>query len=476
MTLRLIYILVVASVAFFLLPDFFQLQPRGRITLSDEALLQHARSHHPGQLQMPAVDQGLAEFGRKLFFSTKLSADESQACANCHRPELQFADGKALAMGTRLGSRHTPQLLNVAWLDWYFWDGRALSLAMQARSPIETKEEHDFNRVQVAQTIIKHYSKEFANNFPPIADSQEILALGEGLLPATDEIARLPLELATFAVATLQDQELQSQLIHAAANRGISPGHYFQDFISKSTMDDTAGHGELTLNSDLKAEINRIFSAVTVALAEFQKTITAIDSPFDQFLTKLPADLADPAAAFTEGFGAAEWQGFKVFVASGCPNCHSGPLFTDSQFHNIGLAEGPGKQLDLGRAMGINRIDSNLAKMLCATEQGAEACAEFPFLKIDALETLGAFKTPSLRNVELTAPYFHDGSASTLTTVLTHYDNIETAEPRFGHRSESLEVVEWSASEKEVLLRFLHSLSSPVDYWGRTNAKKLPDN
>jgi cytochrome c peroxidase len=84
------------------------------------------------------------EVGRRLFFDAHLSADEKVSCATCHRPELAFQDGRAVAQGVagRLGTRNTPSLLDVARQTTLFWDGRRDSLQTQARDPLLNPVEH----------------------------------------------------------------------------------------------------------------------------------------------------------------------------------------------------------------------------------------------------------------------------------------------------------------------------------------------
>ena len=118
---------------------------------------------------------------------------------------------------------------------------------------------------------------------------------------------------------------------------------------------------------------------IAKALAAFERTIVSRNSPFDRWV-----------AGDTNAMTPEQYRGYKVFAdpaKANCAACHSGPNFTDNGFHNIGIA---GK--DEGR---------------------------FPFRKVAAMK--GAFKTPTLRDIELTAPYYHDGSAATLRDVVEHY-------------------------------------------------------
>ncbi|CAG0942006.1 Cytochrome c551 peroxidase [Candidatus Brocadiaceae bacterium] len=78
------------------------------------------------------------DLGKKLFFDKRLSADDTISCATCHDPGKGFADGKAIAIGIkeRKGTRNSPTVLNAAFFDTQFWDGRVITLEEQAKQPI----------------------------------------------------------------------------------------------------------------------------------------------------------------------------------------------------------------------------------------------------------------------------------------------------------------------------------------------------
>ena len=125
---------------------------------------------------------------------------------------------------------------------------------------------------------------------------------------------------------------------------------------------------------------------IVKALASFVRTIHAADTPWD----RLPQDPA-PSTKTLVG------RGFQVFSSSGCVVCHTPPLFSDAQFHNVGVGSDQPKP-DMGRGRIL-----------------ADAAAKNNQTPTPEMERLmGAFKTPSLRGIALTAPYFHDGSAKTL--------------------------------------------------------------
>lgn len=109
--------------------------------------------------------------GRRLFYEVKLSGDDTLSCASCHRPELYFSDGQAVARGVRgqPGPRNTPGLLNAAYNVAQFWDGRAASLEQQAGAPVanplEMNQPHELcvARLNADRT----YQAEFARVFGP---------------------------------------------------------------------------------------------------------------------------------------------------------------------------------------------------------------------------------------------------------------------------------------------------------------------
>jgi cytochrome c peroxidase len=84
------------------------------------------------------LDPKTVELGRQLFFDTSLSADGTLACASCHIPALAFSDGRAVPRGISgaEGTRSAPALLNRAWGESFFWDGRARTLEHQVVQPI----------------------------------------------------------------------------------------------------------------------------------------------------------------------------------------------------------------------------------------------------------------------------------------------------------------------------------------------------
>jgi len=103
----------------------------------------------------PTADE--IALGRRLFYDTSLSKDDSLACASCHNPMFRFADARerSIGVGGSLGRRHAPTLLNVAYAQRLFWDGRAPSLETQVLSPmadpLEMNQAHEASIAKLRQ-------------------------------------------------------------------------------------------------------------------------------------------------------------------------------------------------------------------------------------------------------------------------------------------------------------------------------------
>ena len=154
-------------------------------------------------------------------------------------------------------------------------------------------------------------------------------------------------------------------------------------------------------------EVDEIFYNFGRAIEQYEKGLIAIDSPFDRFMAQYVPGEAPP---HVDGFGEDEWIGFQIFLGEGkCVKCHAGALFTDQDFHFTGL----GRTTIPGRKEGVAKLLTN--KFACRSP----ACQSLGLEVKD--EDLHKVKTPSLRNVALTAPYFHDGSAATLEDAVNRY-------------------------------------------------------
>ena len=166
---------------------------------------------------------------------------------------------------------------------------------------------------------------------------------------------------------------------------------------------------------------------IVKALASFVRTIQAGETPWDRMDAKTRA-------------GSEAGRGFEVFSKVGaCTLCHLPPLFSDALFHNVGIGLDKEKP-DLGRGKILGDA---------AAKAGQAAPPE-----ADKLQ--GAFKTPSLRGVALSFPYFHDGRAATLEEAV---DLMIAGGIENPHRDEKLKPVTLTKTERAELLAFLKSLT-----------------
>jgi len=198
---------------------------------------------------------------------------------------------------------------------------------------------------------------------------------------------------------------------------------------------------------------------VTQAIAAFERTQVAGNSPFDRYYFKGEED------ALTS----AQKRGLDLFVNQGrCVSCHvieqTQALFTDNRFHNIGV--------------GINEIQADvppLAKeFLEARYTGTEVdvkvltderTSELGRLAITRdFDDLGSFKTSTLRSVAVTAPFMHDGSIETLRDVVVHYNNggvTNEGDPVNDFLSGGIRPLNLTDEQIDDLVAFLEALTSP---------------
>jgi cytochrome c peroxidase len=109
------------------------------------------------------------ELGKALFFDPRLSGSGAISCASCHNPALGWEDGLDKGVGhagAKLG-RHTPTILNAAWIEPLFWDGRAATLEEQAKGPLQAPAEMNMPHGDVVRVVssIPGYGPKFARAF-----------------------------------------------------------------------------------------------------------------------------------------------------------------------------------------------------------------------------------------------------------------------------------------------------------------------
>ena len=188
---------------------------------------------------------------------------------------------------------------------------------------------------------------------------------------------------------------------------------------------------------------------VAAAIAAYERTLVSVNSPFDRFIKGDRNAISDNQKA-----------GWAVFREKAkCIECHSfsasAPLFTDFQFYNTGTAVNNPK---------FDSVVQRAAEIKARKGADASSLAHDPdfselgrFLVTHDEKDMGAFKTPTLRNIELTGPYMHDGSIKTLLDVVRFYNEGGRKNPHLHKRMHPLNL-----NEKEIndLVEFLRALTS----------------
>lgn len=363
-----------------------------------------------------ADNKRAARLGLAIFSDTRFSATGELSCVSCHQPQLFFTDGLARAQGVARTRRNAPTLLGAAYGPWKNWDGSKDSLWSQALGPLENEKEQAISRLDVAKLIVRFYLSDYEAVFGKLDNPQPLLAL-------------------TSPASTIGSDQ-------AVANWQQLTDHNRQ-------------------------RINRIFSNVGKAIMAYQRQIPLPASRFDQFLRQL-ARQPDNKQELARIMSSSEVRGMRLFVgAARCASCHNGPLLSNFEFHNVGAKESDTSDVDLGRYLGIERLRADEFTCLSSwSDASASQCEEMKFLKKNGPELVGAFKTPSLRNVAKTAPYMQSGQLATLEEVVAHYNQ---PTPPFYDRKQhpsrphfDIVPLNLSQQQQQDLVAFLQSLTSEM--------------
>ena len=349
----------------------------------------------------PPDDEVIA-LGRLVFFDPVLSGDGDVACATCHHPAFAWGDGLPVSIGVG-GEGIGPD--RVATLP-----GQPTEFTTPRNSP--TVLDVAFNRPFAGEG--EHRGRMF----------------WDGRANGLEEQARLP-------VRSRDEMRHDAYTAPEALTRVLENLQAIDEYVAlfaaafpavADQIENAFGPGyeHLVINGDTYSR----------ALAAYQRELVTADSPYDRFVRG-----ADDALTYSQK------RGLDIFHRVGCFECHSGPMFSDYEFHALGVKQGgsgkppiheTGDGSDLGR-----------------------------YLESGRAEDRNAFRTPTLRNIALTAPYFHTGGVETGGDYQTLRSVIEFH--RRGGNDEGLPVealspdlkaIELLEPEVEDLIAFLESLTA----------------
>ena len=366
-----------------------------------------------------ADNVNVAKLGHQLFFDEGLSSNGAVACNSCHQPNKYFTDGLKVSKAVGQSKRNAPSILSGSWSQWLYWDGRKDSVWSQALGPLEDPQEHNFTRVKVLKHVAKHYRQNFEELFGPLLSDETLNSISSDATPAGNQEQKL-----LWSKIDIHNQQL----------------------------------------------INHAFANVGKSLMAYQRQLKMPLAPFDEYVNALKEDRLTADNQLNQS----QLNGLRLFLGrANCASCHNGPLFSNFEFHNIGAPESNRKDVDLGRFSGIQSLEKDEFTCLSKySDAEPKSCLEMRFLKKQGPELVGAFKTPSLRNVSETAPYMQTGQFASLEQVVKHYD--KPAAPFYSREQHpnrphfDIFPLKLSEENQNDLIAFLKTLTSPVpteDVW-----------
>ena len=369
------------------------------------------------------------------------------SCATCHNLMHGGVDTTSVPGHVSVGAGWTDvnalPTLNSAYRKVVFWNGRADSLWALNVLVAESITTMNGNRLALAHRIADKYRADYEPLFGP--------------LPGLDDTTRFPLA-------------------------------------GKPKLADKPDGAWEAMAPWAQIAVNAILVNWGKAIAAYEYRLVSRDAPFDRFVT---------AGRDSDAISGAARRGARLFVGkAACIDCHSGPQLSDEQFHNVGVPQAgtavpttgdcPASMVPYacncvagtncapwGAYDGLKRLSTSPWRRSCVFDDKNPASVEPPcsddtgdqsrdaYSKRELTEDLkGAWRTPSLRNVALTAPYMHDGTFATLEDVVWHYNTggrAATGE-RVGVPAAQLKPIGLSAAEVADLVAFLETLTgAPLD-------------
>lgn len=212
------------------------------------------------------------------------------------------------------------------------------------------------------------------------------------------------------------------------------------------------------LSKPQQAKVNRVLANLSKCIAAYERMLVSRSAPFDRFAE----GIRENNEAKRQAISPSAQRGLKLFVGKGnCRLCHTGPNFSDGEFHNIGVP--PLRHeltLDPGRLRGADLVleDEFNSRGSFSDAPGGTQAQMLKFL-VNGPQNLGAFKTPSLRNAALTSPYMHEGQFDSLERVVKFYSTLEGAIITGHHGERILEPLDLTDQEQSDLVAFLKTLT-----------------
>ncbi len=390
-------------------------------------------------------------------------------CATCHDPSRGGGDHSSVPGNVSIGAGiydvNAESVINSAYYDLKYWNGRYDSLVWQAMSVLESGVSMNTDRVRVAWLINDLYRARYRAlfddplpAFPHTFDEQAALLEPDGQC-TLDTGSACPDECSEDASGCWPRFPLHGRPGQGTCKRGEAP----------------LADGFDCMEAADQAAVTRVLVNVAKAIAAYEFTLVSRNSAFDRFMTEGEGSELIPASAR---------RGAKLFVGkASCIDCHRTPLFSDGKFHNVGVPQtGPGVPtegdcppggtcdcvagtvcLPWGAHFGLTVLHGTKLRVDNSTYSDDPVLTDRlrPWYELELTDDLkGAWRTPSLRDAAITAPYMHDGYYRSLDEVVRHYAQGGT---RLGSASDQLDKrirpLDLSEGEIQDLVEFLKTLT-----------------
>jgi len=371
---------------------------------TEEDLISRFNLKTLGSIPYPPDNQPRYEriaLGRLLFYDPILGGEKDVACGTCHHPDFGFSDGRQLPVGTS-GIGLGPN--------------RILTQSLISGLPIDFTPRNTPSIYNTAYNVDdngkpSHMGVQFWDGRMNSLEHQSTGPLGSRVEMRGDAYPGDDNQAATVA--------LDSVIMRLRAIPEYI--QQFRDAFPNEAAEWDAGTREHVIDS----------TTYVRAIASFERELVTINSPYDHFVRGESSALND-----------VQKKGLEIFFTKAkCNTCHNGPMFSDFSFMIQGVPqEGPGKDIIPGDDTGREEHTKNPADRY-------------------------KFRTPTLRNIELTQPYMHDGVFATLEQVVRfHNDGCNPRHPQVTNEMMDPELIEpLGLTDDEVLavVEFMKSLTDP---------------
>lgn len=343
----------------------------------------------PADLNLPNINDAIPQLGKQLFFAKNLGGEDSVACVSCHHPMLGGADNLSLPVGVNaidsLGNA-AHDLLGL---------GRISGVEDDARPPVPRNSPSVLNLGLQTSNMFWDGRIARTNNGSIITPDSPTGANGNRLPdPNLEEDTTLAAAQARFPVTSAE--EMRGSFASQSDNQALRA--LLTAKFNNSEPDYQSTWPIAFANAFGDNQIS--FERIAHAIGEYQRSMVFVDSPWNRYLEGDDDALTNQEKEGAQLFFTARNQG-----GAGCMQCHNSNRLTDDRFHLTAFPQiGPGKGDDSGNG--------------ATHDFGREQVTGNP-------EDRFHFRTPSLLNVSVTAPYGHAGTYASLADVVAHYVNPE---------------------------------------------------